>query len=182
MFYRLSRLAEKYYRWWSRVIGLEKTIELRIINFDKPWWFILVEKWFLWSIILSGRIVTSIFITLVPWFISKALESGSASSFGWLFFVWLLIEGWRIIAVYLFDVEQGRISYGVQYSAYRFFLGVDPIYHSMRTSGRLFAKIERGARAMNCSLWQSFMNSYQSSSVWLRWLCLFLRLRYRSVL
>jgi len=147
MFYRLSRLAEKYYRWCSRVIGLEKTVQLRIVNFDKPWWSIVTERWFLWSIITSGRIVTAAFITLVPLFIGKALESGTASSFGWLFVVWVLMEVWRIAAVYLFDVEQGRISYGVQYSAYRFFLGVDPIYHAMRTSGRLFAKIERGARA-----------------------------------
>jgi len=143
----LSRLAEKYFLLGMRFTGLQHTLTFPLVDFNKSWWAIPLKRWFRWILILSGRIAATFFITRVPLYVTYAIERGAASSFGWLVLAWTVIEGWRYITIWLFDIEQARISYGLHYSAYKFFLAVDPIYHTMRTSGKLFAKIERGAHA-----------------------------------
>ncbi|MCK5633128.1 ABC transporter ATP-binding protein [bacterium] len=147
MFYRISKLAEHYYDWWLKITGLGANMKLRQIDFEKPWWTVVTKRWLLWLVILSGRIAATAFVTSIPMLIGIIIQRQNAYLFFLLSVVWAVVELWRYVTIYLFDVEQGSISYGVQQSAYRFFLTVDPIYHSMRTSGHLFAKVERGARA-----------------------------------
>lgn len=143
----IRRFAEKYYSWGMQKTGFSKSLKFFIVDFDKPWWKIVTAKWPLWFVILSGRVVSSVFITLVPLFVGIAFKEGLNYNFWLLSIFWFFVETWRFITVYLFNIEQARITYGLEYSAYRYFLTVDPIYHAMRTSGRLFAKIRRGSHA-----------------------------------
>ena len=143
----LSKLAERYFRFGLRLTGLEHTLTFPQINFDDAWWKVPAKNWFRWLIILSGRIIATIFITRIPLYVGEAFEAESSTYFGMIALAWVLIESWRYFTVYIFDIEQSRVSYGIHYGAYKFFLTVDPIYHAMRTSGKLFAKIERGAHA-----------------------------------
>jgi len=143
----LSKLAEKYFWLGLRATGLARTLEFPEVDFEKPWWMAALKRWFTWIIILTGRIIPSVFITLIPLMVTYALKGGKPVYFGFIVLAWVLVESWRYVTVWIFDTEQARIVFGIHYSAYRFFLTVDPIYHAMRTSGKLFAKIERGAHA-----------------------------------
>jgi len=147
MYSRIKNVSQRFYDLWMRITGLGENIKLRPINFERPWWAVITGRPFLWVFILSGRILVSIFITLVPQIVGFIIEYQEQSYFYILALCWIVFELWRYVTICYFDKEQSAISYGVQHYAYRFFLTVDPIYHAMRTSGRLFAKIERGARA-----------------------------------
>jgi len=143
----LFKLAEKYFWFGLRFTGLQQSLKLSHIDFDRPWWMIALQRWFAWIVILSGRILSTVFKTLVPISVAFAFEKGESFYLGFTLLAWILVEGWRYFTIWIFDTEQARIVFGIHYSAYRFFLTVDPIYHAMRTSGKLFAKIERGAHA-----------------------------------
>jgi len=147
MLYRLKKLANSFYFWWLRVTRLDKNMTVRHLDFERKWWSIITERWLYWCTVLSGRIIATAFLTLVPVLIGFIFRSQHSVHFFYLVLAWVVVELWRYITIWMFDTEQASIAYGVQYSSYRFFLTVDPIYHAMRTSGRLFAKIERGARA-----------------------------------
>jgi len=151
----LKSFSEKFFDFGLWVTGLKESMRFPDINFDKAWWWVPAKNWFRWIIILSGRVLATVFLTRIPIYVGYALENENSAYFGFLALAWVAVESWRYFTVYLFNIEQARVSYGIHYSAYKFFLVVDPIYHAMRTSGKLFAKIERGAHA-----YEDFLNIF----------------------
>ena len=147
MLKRLKDFSVYYFNAGMHLLGLERSLTFPSIDFDRSWIQPIISRWFLWVVIISGRVFTSIFVTLVPLMVGYAFKAQSSYNFGIIALIWFFIESWRFITVYLFDIEQARLTYAINYNAYRFFLSVDPIYHAMRTSGRLFAKIRRGSHA-----------------------------------
>jgi ABC-type multidrug transport system fused ATPase/permease subunit len=143
----LSNLTNKMYRFGLRVTRLDRNIKFPEIDFDKTWLSPALDRWPLWIFIISGRLVSTVFVTLLPVMIGYVLDAQAPH------YLWLVLLGWFVVELYYFatscafDVEQSCIGYGVRYHANKFFLTVDPIYHAMRTSGRLFSKINRGAHA-----------------------------------
>jgi len=139
----LNNLAKLYCSKWLKITNLDKKEYLAKIDFTKPWWAVFLKEKLTLCIILSGRIIATTVITLLPLFIKSAITSQKYSSFLFLLMIWVCSESWRYVTVYIYSVHISRIISGLKYSAYKFFLTVDPIYHFMRVSGKLFAKIER---------------------------------------
>ena len=90
MLKRLKKWAKHYFAFGMRLTGLEKSITFPIIDFDQSWLRPMTSRWLFWLMIMSGRIFTSIFITLVPLMIGYAFKAGSTSSFGFLILTWFL--------------------------------------------------------------------------------------------
>jgi len=143
----IANLAEKFSMRWLKFTDLGKRKNLAIFDFSKFWWSVFVKRKLLFVVILSGRIFASIFITLLPILIGYAISSMKLSSFTYLFVAGVLIDSWRYYTVVLCSKFVAGIISGMRYSAYKFFLTVDPIYHSERSTGELFGKIERCAFA-----------------------------------
>lgn len=142
-----SKIADKIYSFGLRVTRLDKNIKFPVVDFDQPWWRLMSQRWAIWIVIVSGRLLSTIFTTLLPVLIGQILEHQKPHYLWLLLLVWLAVEAWYFFASCFFDMEQAKIGYGIRYNANKFFLTVDPIYHAMRTSGRLFSKINRGAHA-----------------------------------
>jgi len=139
----IANLAEKFSRRWLKFLNLGKRKYLAVFDFSKSWWSVFVKRKLLFIVILSGRVLASIFFTLLPIFIGYAISSMKFSSFTLLFFASFTIEFWRYYTVVLCSKFIAGIISGMRYSAYKFFLTVDPIYHSERSTGELFGKVER---------------------------------------
>jgi ABC-type multidrug transport system fused ATPase/permease subunit len=64
------------------------------------------------------------------------------------------IIGYLIITVILslvsanFYINVQRVSGGVKYCAYRYFLTIDPIFHSTKSSGQILAKVNRSSSTL----------------------------------
>ena len=142
-----ERLAQSYSKRWLRFTNLDKKGQLGNIDFTKPWWSIFTQRKAFVAFMLSGRIVASVIITLLPLFIGFAISSKKFSSFGFLLLVWVCSESWRYITLYFTSKFIASIISGLRYRAYKFFLTVDPIYHATKMSGEIFGKIERCAFA-----------------------------------
>jgi len=143
----VNKLTALYRKKWLKFTNLDKKEYLSDFDFKKPWWSIFLKRKALLVLILSGRIIASVVITLLPILIGRAIASQKMSSFTLLFFVWVCAEAWRYFTVYNCSKYIASIISGLRYSAYKFFLTVDPIFHAKRSTGELFGKIERCAFA-----------------------------------
>ena len=143
----INKFSEIYKKRFLRFTDLDKKEHMLSIDFNKSWWHILWQhKWTL-AFVFSGVIVSTATMTLFPLFIKSVVSSKKYSYILILGGVWLLIESWRPVTAYFFARLLASIAGGVRYSAYRFFLTVDPICHSNRVSGQIVSKIQRGTKA-----------------------------------
>jgi ATP-binding cassette subfamily B protein len=138
-----NKLAKLYSHKLLSFTDLDKKENLAVIDFKKPWWAIFLKSKARLVLILSGRIIASILITLLPALIGYAFKSQKFSSFSFLLVGLICSESWRFYTVYVCVKFIASIVSGVRYSAFRFFLTVDPIYHTKRATGEVFGKIER---------------------------------------
>lgn len=63
-------------------------------------------------------------------------------SLGWV----ILVLIWNILLQY-FLIYAAQCMYSLSYNAHRFFLSVDPVYHTTRSSGKIIAKITRASES-----------------------------------
>jgi len=143
----LNRLTRSYRHKLLNFTDLDKKENLAEIDFKKPWWAIFLKSKKKLAVILSGRIIASVLITLLPTLIGYSFKSQQLSSFGFLLAAWICTESWRYYTLYMCTKFIASIISGIRYSAFKFFLTVDPIYHTKRATGEVFGKIERCAFA-----------------------------------
>ncbi|MFC1843117.1 ATP-binding cassette domain-containing protein [Candidatus Dependentiae bacterium] len=147
MFNYLGKLAKRYSRWWLVRTNMGKSENLTVFDFKKPWWAPFFEKKVLLVVILSGRVISMVIGTLIPIFLGYAITSGKPSSFLFLLIILTCSELWRYITVIFSSKFIASIISGLRYSAYKFFLTVDPIAYTKGSTGEIFGKMERCAFA-----------------------------------
>ncbi len=144
----LTDIAQRYYDFCINILGIKKRFPLIKINFYKSWWHIfLVQKW-RWAFVIFVIGLTFSLSAIVPLFISYSFESGLFIYFIYLLFGLVTLEALKFFIHYSYAVSLGQALASIQFSAYRHFLLIDPVYHGMRSSGEIFAKIERSTQAI----------------------------------
>ena len=143
----LKKLSKSYKNKYLKLTNLDNPKNIIQIDFSKPWWHIFAHKKWTIATIFSGVVLSFSFGALLPIILKMTIESQKAISFFYLFLVWFLIEAWRPVTAYMFSVLTASIITGVRYSSYKFFLTVDPIFHSKRVSGEIVAKTQRCSKA-----------------------------------
>lgn len=145
----LSRVSKAYRNKYLKITNLDNPDNVTRIDFCKPWWHVFLQnKWKL-AIILSGVVFSFTIATLLPMLFKSAIESQKTINFFYIFLVWITIEAWRPVTAYVFSVLISSVITGVNYSAYKFFLTVDPIFHARRVGGEIVAKIQRCTKAFD---------------------------------
>ena len=147
MFLRLRHLPDKYYAFWLWLGHLKTKAQIFPINFKLPWTRILGMQKLYFGTALLCEVIIHTFYTLYPLFIGMIIEKQQYTQFLTLMLVWLCVICLEYISVYFSALLEIQCINSIQYNAFQFFLTVDPIYHTMKSSGKLFAKIERCARS-----------------------------------
>lgn len=147
MFVDLKSLPEKYYSFWLWLGHLKNKARIQKIDFLHSWTSILRTQKKYFIIALACEMVIQTFYTLYPFFIGLILEHQNYTYFLYLIGTWLGIICIEYISVYYSALLEVECINSIQYNAFEFFLTVDPLYHTMKSSGKLFAKIERCARS-----------------------------------
>lgn len=139
----LKSLYHKYFNFWLKLANFKEKAHLIKVNFNRPWWApIFDQKKYLLGIVIAKTIETA-FFTLMPNIIGILLEQENFQYFIVLIFAWLITIGISYSADYLTSIVQMQTICGIQYYAHRYFLIVDPIYHKMRSCGKIIGKIDR---------------------------------------
>lgn len=116
------------------------------IDFNKPWWSLIIEQKWRFITILSIIAAAHTFWNLSPFWISKLFAQPSVTNCLILFTMWLIIDSSFRYATYLNASFQLSGTHRIYSSAHRYLLTIDPRYHIHRSSGALLGKIDRAAR------------------------------------
>lgn len=142
-----NELSEKYYPILEKFFNGSKSSKLAPVYFKKSiWQFVfLYKKEFSIVFLLEGLL--HVFLTLLPLSLVNLISLRRIDYFiyfaiAWLFFVISPYFNMKIYARITAEIMQS-----VYYAAVKFFLTVDPIFHSTKSSGQIIAKVNRGSEA-----------------------------------
>jgi ABC-type multidrug transport system fused ATPase/permease subunit len=142
-----NKIADFYhdtvYNFFNR-FGGAKILE---VDFKKPWWDVIWQQKLPIGFSVLFYTFQSILITLNPIIFSFLLTS---NHFEWiLYFIgfWIFLSIFQVWISYLFDLATIKSILSVELSAHKYFLTVDPIFHSTRSSGQIINKINKACGA-----------------------------------
>lgn len=147
MFYNNPTIQKATFNFFKRITKFENRIILLNVDFEKPWWYILWQQKWMVLINFINQIGTGIIFAFVPLWLASVFNTGDFNNFIYLILVLVLF---RIISFGLFYFDpllRLQTMKSIEFSSSKFFLNVDPIYHSTRSTGQIVAKVTRGAAA-----------------------------------
>lgn len=144
---RLKHLTEPYYHFWLRLANIRKKASIYPINFKKHWLRVLSAKKIYLIISMLCVTVVQSFYSIYPMFFDIIMEKVNFTYFLYLIAFWLFIIVLEFVSTYCAALIEIQCINSVMYNAFQHFLTVDPLYHTMKSTGKLFAKVERCARA-----------------------------------
>lgn len=147
MFRKDSSFSQKYFPILYRFLRFEKVAKLHSIDFKRPWWRVVLHERLAIGLILVDEILLSAFLTSLPAVLSIVVTQGRYGLFQWMMVSWIGLLGLGSWACYLYCAALARTIWSTAFQATIFFLTVDPIYHSTRSSGQIIAKVNRGSEA-----------------------------------
>lgn len=147
MFSIFKKISDSYYKFWFNLLKLPKRSNILPINFKNHWLNIIFKQKNHLVVILLFETLIEVFYTLIPRILGWIVEQNNILPFAILIGLWFLAICLQYISAFSMTILETQCIASVQYNAYEYFMTVDPIYHFRRESGKLFAKIERGARS-----------------------------------
>jgi len=147
MFRNPDKLRQKYYPFLEKFFGVNKNPEILEIDFQKPWWDIIWRQKSKYLITLFFETFLYVFLTLIPLIIIRVVDSGQINYLFLFVGLWLILNILPNFYIRIFVRMASTCVQSVYYSSVRFFLTVDPIFHTTRSSGQIIAKVNRGSDA-----------------------------------
>lgn len=144
---RYKNLTDSYYRFWLNLANLPKKASIFPIDFDKSWFNVIRQRQGYGIITILCMCVIQYFYTVYPIYVGKIIESGNWNYFLLLMAVWCFIISLEYVSVYAAALMEIQCMNSVLYNSFKHFLTVDPIYHTLKSTGKLFSKITRCARS-----------------------------------
>ncbi|GAB4146649.1 MAG: hypothetical protein OHK0017_07430 [Patescibacteria group bacterium] len=145
MFLVNKQVEKRFFDFMVKVHNYEKSMKIFDVDFSKPWWDVILRQKFLVTAIVAAQIVFNVYDTLFPVMIGWAISRTNAMELAVIIAgrIGVIFLGNAIM--YLNPILQLQAVGSVEYSANKFFLTVDPIHHTTRSSGQIVAKVERGS-------------------------------------
>ncbi|CDK31082.1 ATP-binding cassette domain-containing protein [Candidatus Babela massiliensis] len=140
-------LTEKYYEFWLSFINLKNKTKILPIDFRDKWTKIVFYQKYYLVIVLAISMCVNIFNTLFAMIIGWVIEQADIFYFFVFLISWAISILLEFIAFYYASILEIQCTNSIQYNAFRFFLTVDPVFHTKKESGKIFAKISRAGRA-----------------------------------
>lgn len=147
MIFKLSNAAQKYYHFWLNLVDLKNRIQLLPVDFYSHWSKIMWRQKGKIAYILVAETIDNAFYTLIPLLIGWIVKTGNLNYFYVLIALWLTAISLEFSALYYASIVHLQTMHSIMYEGHKFFLTVDPIFHSTRSSGKIIGKIDRGASA-----------------------------------
>lgn len=142
--FELSKeFKEKYFNFIYKNFNLEKKIKLLPVDFSKPWYQVLLDqKWNL-TLQLFWQVIQTIFSALTPLILGLSILNKRFDYLVYFILVFVLLEVFNRLTMIKLAQLILQSVYSISLLAYNFFLTVDPIFHTSRSSGQIISKIEK---------------------------------------
>lgn len=141
--------TQKYFLWLRKFFKVDSRTTKLKVDFNKPWYQIyLQQKWrvisamLMWCVALAWDSIGTLAI-------AYSIQQQSTSLLGLTLLGYFTRFTLSCLALSIIIYVENSTNLSIQYAATKFFLTVDPIYHSTRSSGQIISKISRGAESFN---------------------------------
>jgi ABC-type multidrug transport system fused ATPase/permease subunit len=145
MFWKKPGFDDKYFDTLNRFFQFEKRTHFFEVDFSKPWYYVFLKKKFRYFSLFLSEAAQSIFESLVPIALGFAI---SKQNYTYMFLIvlgYIVLEILNRLTVYFNGITTSEIQGSIALSAHTFFLTVDPIFHSTKSSGSIISKIQSGS-------------------------------------
>lgn len=147
MFYNNPEFQEKYYNFILKFFRFENSMKIVPIDFEKPWYKPLWDKKIGFGLDILSEIIQSVFSNLTPLIIGYIIYNQNYIVLAYFVTGVLAVEVMNRTFKKFRIINIMQIENSINYQAYRFFLTVDPIFHTTKSSGQIISKIERDSRS-----------------------------------
>ncbi len=147
MFNQYKHLVESYYHFWLRLANFGKKASVFPIDFSEHWLRVIGKKKVPLTISVLCIALIQCFYAIYPMLLEKIIHLESFTLFLYLIAFWLFIIVLEFVSVYFAAFLEVQCVNSILYNAIEHFLTVDPLYHTLKSTGKLFVKVERCARA-----------------------------------
>jgi ABC-type multidrug transport system fused ATPase/permease subunit len=144
LFWKNPNFNDLYFNFLDRVFNFEKRIKLFDVDFAKPWYVNLLKKKYRYLFIMLSELSYNIFEPLVPIGFGIAISQQKYEYILYIGFAFIFFEIFNSLAVYVNILTNAEVQGSISVGAQEFFLTVDPIYHSTKSSGSILSKIQAG--------------------------------------
>jgi len=147
MFNYYKDLTSRYYYFWLRLANFRKKASIFPIDFNEHWIHVIGKK--KGHLIISMLCIAFIqsFYATYPMLIEKVVHLKSFTYFTYLLLFWVFVIAMDFILTYTAALLEVQCINSITYNAIEHFLTIDPLYHTLKSTGKLVGKIERCARA-----------------------------------
>jgi hypothetical protein len=140
---------ETIYLKTQSILRLNDQMKFWQVDFTKPWWNNFFYRKWSYFFILIGESSQAIFTSLTPLILGYGINQRNSSVFLMFVIGYILLELVNRLAVNRYQIAQADIQGSILNSSYSFFLTVDPIFHSTKSSGAIQSKIQAAGREFN---------------------------------
>jgi hypothetical protein len=137
-----SKLQKSFYNLGFWLFQIPKDLRVLSVDFTKPWWVILNKQKAIFTIALVSEVLQAVYNTLLPIIFVRLIETQNYILLIYNLLAVLLIELINRVVMRYFSVMYNNISLSIKFQAYEYFLTVDPIFHTLKSSGTIISKIE----------------------------------------
>jgi ABC-type bacteriocin/lantibiotic exporter with double-glycine peptidase domain len=138
------RLYDQYYHTVSRFFNSQKSFKYVPIDLNKPWWNIFMEFKVPLVFEIINELIQAIFGTLTPIIIGYGITQRDLRAIIFFGIGYFILEIGNRIIIRRYDIATVSIKESFRYDALKYFLTVDPIFHSTKSSGQVISKIQGG--------------------------------------
>lgn len=145
MFFSKQQLQD-FYPKIEKITGFQKRIKIFDVDFEKPWSHILLKQKTVVIPQVLNEIFLNAFLVLIPLFLVQIITTKRLDYFLIFAIVWAVMNIIPWIVFWIFYAPMvSQSTQSIYYSAVKYFLTVDPIFHTTRSSGQIIAKVTRGS-------------------------------------
>ena len=145
MFWDDRQTQEKYFNFFKQLFKFDKKMKLIEVDFSKPWWFLLWQQKEVVALNMLNVFLYSIIASLAPLLLAQIFITGNISNLIWLILGLVIVKIVNYILFFYDPIMRLQSAKSIENSATKYFLTVDPVHHSLRSSGQILSKVARGS-------------------------------------
>ena len=141
-----SESDKKFFEFLKKTYGFGKQIKFFPVDFSKPWWVVFFRKPISTLVVILSEVIKSIYEALTPLILAYAISQKDYTVIIYFVIGYVILEILNRMALYVSALAIAQVQGSILMASYKFFLTVDPIYHSTKSSGAIQSKIQSAGR------------------------------------
>jgi ABC-type multidrug transport system fused ATPase/permease subunit len=141
-----ENFRQSYFTVLKSFFQFDRFIRFHSVDFQKPWWTLfLLQKW-RYGFVIFSEIIQSIYEALFPLAIGFAISQQQYVYILYIVGVYIIFEVMNRFSSWIYQTSLASTQGSIMDATQTFFLTVDPIFHSTKSTGQISSKLQVAGR------------------------------------